>query len=153
MYYLFNGHWCPGPADEFTARPVWAEDTHSRAASQQVSIYLYFHEETPCGLVVFVCATPPPPPTRRRHRGFPCNRARLSRQPRALQRIFELCIPRNHTARPCSQFPYSYICILWAIYIFPGLVHLFCCHAVSLLGIFFSNFRYSFFTVFGEIIC
>ncbi len=27
----------------------------------------------------------------------------------ALQRRFELCIPRNQTARPCSQFPYLYI--------------------------------------------
>jgi hypothetical protein len=27
-----------------------------------------------------------------------------------LQRSFELCIPRNKTARPYSQFPYSDIC-------------------------------------------
>jgi hypothetical protein len=24
-----------------------------------------------------------------------------------LQRRFELCVPRNQIARPCSQFPYS----------------------------------------------
>ncbi len=36
-----------------------------------------------------------------------------------LQRRFELYIPRNLTARLCSQFPYSYI--------FPGSVHIFCC--------------------------
>ncbi len=30
--------------------------------------------------------------------------------PYALQRRFELCIPRNQTARPCSQIPHSYIC-------------------------------------------
>ncbi len=31
---------------------------------------------------------------------------------RVLQRRFELCVPRNQTARPCSQFPYrsTYIC-------------------------------------------
>ncbi len=27
-----------------------------------------------------------------------------------LQRRFKLCVPRNQTGRPCSQFPYSYIC-------------------------------------------
>jgi hypothetical protein len=41
-----------------------------------------------------------------------------------LQRRFELCIPRNQAAGPCSQFPYSYICV-WAIYILPGSVQLF----------------------------
>ncbi len=33
----------------------------------------------------------------------------LSFQPE-VQRRFELCIPRNQTARPDSHFPYSYIC-------------------------------------------
>ncbi len=63
MYYFFYGHWYPGPADEFTARPVWAEDPHSRAASQQVSIYLYFQIETPwSGSRRPRYAAPPPHP-------------------------------------------------------------------------------------------
>ncbi len=35
-----------------------------------------------------------------------------------------LCIPRKGIARPQSQFHNSYVC-LWAIYIFPGSVHIF----------------------------
>jgi hypothetical protein len=45
----------------------------------------------------------------------------------ALQRKSHLCIPKNGTARPQSQFPHS--CV-WAIYIFPPLVCLFCCRKV-----------------------
>ncbi len=34
------------------------------------------------------------------------------------------CIPRKGIARPQSQFPHTFMC-LWAIYIFPGSVHIF----------------------------
>ncbi len=43
----------------------------------------------------------------------------------ALQRNFELCIPRKGIARPESQFPHSCVCER-SIY-FPRLVHLFSC--------------------------
>jgi hypothetical protein len=65
----------------------------------------------------------------------------------ALQRRSDLCIPRKESARPCSQFPNSFV--IWAIYIFPRLE----CRngelgrAVSFLGKFVSNFWHSVFAV------
>jgi len=47
----------------------------------------------------------------------------LSQGP-TLLRIFDLCIPKKGIARPQSQFP-------WAIYIFPGSVHLFSCSRIG----------------------
>ncbi len=52
----------------------------------------------------------------------------------SLRRRFELCIPRNQTARPCSKFPYSYICqrFLYS--------HLLCCSQIGrpIVGIYKS---------------
>ncbi len=55
----------------------------------------------------------------------------------ALYWKYNLCIPRNETARPCSQFLHS-CCCEWFIYIFPGFVCLFGCSKIGklILGIF-----------------
>ncbi len=42
----------------------------------------------------------------------------------ALYQKSNLCIPGKENARPQSQFLHSCVC-LWAIYIFPGSVHIF----------------------------
>ncbi len=89
-------------------------------------------------------------------------------------RKFKINIPWNETAQP-QKFLISAFMYLWAIYIFPRLFRLFCCiafavrvweyinrsriyecgiwdrgKAVSFLGIFVSNFRYSAFAVRGK---
>ncbi len=46
-----------------------------------------------------------------------------------LQRKSHLCIPRKGSARPQSPI-YTFIC-LWAIYIFPGSVHIFSCGRIG----------------------
>ncbi len=47
----------------------------------------------------------------------------------ALQRRPNLCIPKNETTRPRSQF--STFMFLWAIHIFPGSVYLFFCSKID----------------------
>ncbi len=89
---------------------------------------------------------------------------------RAQQRRFELCIPRNQTARPCSQFPFhtsvNDLYISQDRYIYFAAAkqadrswesvnrsQLYECRnwdwgrAVSFLGLFFSYFQYSIFAV------
>jgi hypothetical protein len=46
--------------------------------------------------------------------------------------VADLCIPRNQTARPQSLFLHSYSTqYLWAIYMFPRTVCLFCCSQIG----------------------
>jgi hypothetical protein len=49
-----------------------------------------------------------------------------------------LCVPRGGIARPQSQCPHSTLMYLWAIYIFPRFVCLFCCRKINgpILGIY-----------------
>jgi hypothetical protein len=47
-----------------------------------------------------------------------------------VHRRFELCIPRNQTARPCSQVPYSCICE-WFIYYLDRSTYIFCCSHIA----------------------
>ncbi len=49
-----------------------------------------------------------------------------------LQRKSHLCIPRKRIARPPQpQFSHSCVCDPWAIYIFPGSVHIFSCSSIG----------------------